>query len=112
MSFTTTSPPAPARAGASPEALGRAAGLAAATMWGATIAMTRLGVAENPTALVSLGSTIAFLPFSLLALESGLVQAGWAELALHAARQGGVSGLAAPAVFAAAGVALSTATRR
>jgi drug/metabolite transporter (DMT)-like permease len=52
--------------------------------------------------LVSLGSVLGFLPIYLFALESRFHDAGWGEIALQAAWQGGLSGLLAPVAFAVA----------
>jgi drug/metabolite transporter (DMT)-like permease len=50
MSGPTDGPPAQGRPGASPEAFGTAAALGAATIWGATLALTRLGVTQEEAA--------------------------------------------------------------
>jgi len=77
--------------------------LAAWLAAGYTLALRRSGLAPlEATALVSLGSVLAFLPLYLFALEPGLARAPWAEVAMHAAWQGGVSGIAAPVAFAIA----------
>ncbi|WP_146217092.1 EamA family transporter [Falsiroseomonas bella] len=95
---------------AGPPALG-ADGLAGPAMlvsasWlaaGYTLALRRSGLsAPEATALVSLGSVVGFLPYYLLACESGLVAATWGEVAVQAAWQGGLSGLLAPLAFALA----------
>ena len=66
-----------------------------------TLALRRAGLLPlEAAALVSFGSVLLFLPPYLLALQPGLGQVGWAELALQAAWQGVFSGLCAPLAYA------------
>jgi drug/metabolite transporter (DMT)-like permease len=58
--------------------------------------------ALEATAIVSVASVAGFAPLYLLALQPGIGGAGWGQLAMQLAWQGGLSGLLAPIAFALA----------
>lgn len=58
--------------------------------------------ALEATAVVSVLSVVGFVPLYLLVLQPGIPGAGWAQVGVQLAWQGGLSGLLAPVAFALA----------